>query len=294
MSTPAITVGLPVYNGEAFLAQAIESILGQSFTDFELVISDNASTDGTLEICRAYASKDRRIRLLANETNLGAAPNFNLVVREARGRYFKWSAHDDRLAPRFLEACRDALDRDPDSVLAFTRVRRIDAEGHEIGKVEFDLDWSAARPSRRFARQILVNHWCFHVFGLIRSDALRQTRLIESYVGSDRALLAHLALLGRFTIVDEDLFYHREHRGRSTKSIPRLRERRGWFDTRYAGQRSMPHWQLLSDYWRLAREVPASRRDRMASGLQTLRWIALNSGALIGDLGASFPRRGSG
>jgi glycosyltransferase involved in cell wall biosynthesis len=292
VKNPTVTIGLPVYNGERFVAQAIESILGQTYEDFELLISDNASTDETLSICRSYASNDERIRLIENPDNLGAAPNFNLVVREAKGGFFKWAAHDDILGPRFLEASVESLRTDPATVLTFSRVRRIDDEGHDIGTLEFDLDWRAARPSRRFGRQILVDHWCFHVFGLIRTDQLRETRLIGSYVGSDRALLAHLALLGRFHIVDEELFFHREHKGRSTKAIPRLRERRGWFDTRYTGQTSMPYWQLLDDYWKLAREVAPGRAEKLRCVTKVLRWILANRRGLWTDLREVYFRRG--
>ena len=118
--TPRVSIGLPVYNGERFLARAIDSLLAQDFVDFELVISDNASTDGTGEISRDYAARDPRIRYHRNERNIGAVGNFNRTLDLASGEYFKWAAHDDWCAPQFLGRCVEVLDDDPSTVLCFT------------------------------------------------------------------------------------------------------------------------------------------------------------------------------
>src|SRR5262249_60446249 len=104
------SVGLPVFNGESYLESAITSVLGQTFEDFELIICDNASTDRTAEICNDYAARDSRIRYFRNPRNLGAAPNYNLAFSQARGRYFKWLAHDDRMRPSFLAKTVRVLD----------------------------------------------------------------------------------------------------------------------------------------------------------------------------------------
>src|SRR5512141_2931759 len=113
ITSPRISIGLPVYNGEKYLELTIKSILAQSFTDFELIIADNASTDRTQEICQIYAARDRRIRYLRNEQNLGAAPNHNRVFQLSSGEYFKWSGYDDLIKPDFLAKCIDILDRNP-------------------------------------------------------------------------------------------------------------------------------------------------------------------------------------
>src|SRR5882762_1549884 len=117
---PRISIGLPVYNGENFITDALESILGQTYTDFELIISDNASTDRTEALCKSYAARDPRIRYWRNAENLGAARNFNRVFELSSGEYFKWTAHDDVLAPDYLEKCIEASDRDPSVVLVYT------------------------------------------------------------------------------------------------------------------------------------------------------------------------------
>ncbi len=123
---PRVSVGLPVYNGENFIKDALDSILAQTFEDFELIISDNASTDGTQQICRQYTSKDQRIRYIRNDGNIGASKNFNQVFELSSGEYFKWIAHDDLCAPEFLERCVEVLDQDPSIVLCFARPKAID------------------------------------------------------------------------------------------------------------------------------------------------------------------------
>ena len=122
-----VTIGLPVYNGERYLRPAIESILAQSFPHFELVISDNASTDGTEAICRDDADRDERVRYYRNTANLGMSRNFNLTFERATGRYFKWAADDDLLEPQYLARCVQVLDRDPGVILCHSQVRIIDA-----------------------------------------------------------------------------------------------------------------------------------------------------------------------
>src|SRR5512139_3267591 len=120
---PRVSIGVPVYNGENFLKDALDSLLAQTFKDFEIVIADNVSTDQTEEICRSYAAKDARIRYYRNETNIGAGPNHNRVFELSRGEYFKWVCHDDMCAPEFLERCIEVLDRDPSVVLCHAETR---------------------------------------------------------------------------------------------------------------------------------------------------------------------------
>ena len=123
---PRLTIGLPVYNGENFLSEALDTLLAQTYTDFELIISDNASTDGTEEICRRYARSDPRIRYLRQERNIGLVPNHNFLVGQARGEYFKWAGHDDRFAPELVERCIEILDERPHVVLCHADMAIID------------------------------------------------------------------------------------------------------------------------------------------------------------------------
>src|SRR3989304_6465989 len=119
--TPLVSVGLPVFNGNKYIEQAIDSILAQTYQNFELIISDNASNDRTQEICQAFVARDKRIKYFRNDKNLGAAPNFNNVFNLSSGKYFKWAAYDDLLAPDFLSRCIDVLESMPDVVLCFPK-----------------------------------------------------------------------------------------------------------------------------------------------------------------------------
>src|SRR3989337_590294 len=124
---PTVSIGLPVFNGEKYLRQALDSILAQTYQDFELIISDNASTDKTQQICREYVKKDSRIRYYRNKRNLGATRNHNRVFELSCGEYFKWASHDDLLAPEFLSRCVSVLDQDHSIVLCHSKTGRINA-----------------------------------------------------------------------------------------------------------------------------------------------------------------------
>ena len=130
---PRVSIGLPVYNGDRYLEDAIRSILAQSYTDFELIISDNGSADRTREICEGYARQDARIRYTRSPRNRGAAWNFRRVFELARGELFKWAAHDDILAPDFLGSCIAELDADATLVACHSGTRRIDEFGRSTG-----------------------------------------------------------------------------------------------------------------------------------------------------------------
>ena len=121
MNTPKLSIGIPVYNGENYLEKAIQSFLTQTFQDFEIIITDNCSTDRTQEICQKYVTLDPRVHYFRNETNLGCTGNFNRVFQYAKGKYFKWAPHDDLYEPTFLEKCVEPLERAPGVVLCYTR-----------------------------------------------------------------------------------------------------------------------------------------------------------------------------
>ncbi|SDA38215.1 glycosyltransferase family 2 protein [Mesorhizobium qingshengii] len=215
---PQVSLGLPVYNGQNFVAEAIRSILEQDFDDFELVITDNASTDRTADICQEFARLDRRIRYVRNERNLGAAANFNLAFTLSRGKYFKWCAHDDVLGAGFLTHCVRALDDDFRHVIAYPRLLGIDENGQPTQYVERVLpDLGGTSPALRFRVMVAAHGWDAAMFGLWRQDALVQTTLHEPYYGSDCALLAEMALLGTFVQAPDAILYSRDHPTRSVR-----------------------------------------------------------------------------
>lgn len=229
--TYRVSVGLPVYNGGAFLSQAIQSLLDQEFGDFELIISDNGSTDDTERICREFASKDRRIRFYRHEENKGAAWNYNFVFGRAQGEYFKWAAHDDICLPRFLSSTFEALENaPPDVVLAYPRSRLIDADGAVIGEDRDDMRVNGATPRKRLHRVLATVNMAVPVVGLIKSSALRSTRLIDAFAGSDYVLIAELALIGPFIQVDEVQFLRRTHDSTSRRAARDRLAVLHWFD----------------------------------------------------------------
>lgn len=229
-SAPRLSIGLPVYNGENFLKEALDSILSQSFTDFELLISDNASTDGTAEICSEYVLDDSRIRYSRNEKNVGAAPNFNRLVEKARAPYFKWMAHDDVHAPQFLERCIEVLDQNPSVLLCFSKAADLSPDGAALQLHDFDMRVDHESPHVRFHEWIHQFHMCVAIFGVIRTDVLMKTARIGAYTASDRTLLAELSLYGKFHEISDVLFFRREHPERHMRVYEDHRDRRAWFD----------------------------------------------------------------
>lgn len=215
--SPRVSVGLPVYNGENFVAEAIQSILNQDFEDFELIITDNASTDETEEICHRFAVRDHRIRYYRNAENLGAAGNFNRCYELARGQYFKWFAHDDLISSNFLTESVRILDEEPDAVIAYPRLQGIDQNGSMSNYEERDLSpmMDGVSPAGRFRVLIAAHGLDAAMFGLWRANVLAKTSLHEPYYGSDCALLAEMALLGRFVRVPNIVLYSRNHPRRS-------------------------------------------------------------------------------
>jgi glycosyltransferase involved in cell wall biosynthesis len=217
---PRVSIGLPVYNGQRFLRQTIESILAQTFGDFELIISDNGSSDETPEICGQYAALDRRIRYSRNAVNIGAQKNFNRAFELATGQYFRWSSADDLFAPSSLQACVDVLDNHPEAVLCYPRTVLIDGKGLVLRSYEENLDLRAPRAADRL-RQALDNIRLVNVhYGLIRSEVLRRSGVFGTYPGADIVLLGELALHGQFWEIPQELFFRRMHEEASS-AMPR-------------------------------------------------------------------------
>ena len=266
MSPPRVSIGLPVYNGENYLAAAVESILRQDFADLELIISDNGSDDGTEAICTRYAETDSRVRYYRSDTNRGAAWNYNRVFELARGEYFKWQAHDDVCLPRFLGSCLEVFDAAPASVaLVYPKTDIIDANGCVMPHfVAESLDTRDPRPHRRLAKVLKNLNMACPVFGLIRSSTLRKTRLIGPFIASDYVLLSELAMLGELREVPQTLFLRRVHPRISTYASNSPTKLLQWFDPskRRYGRLLPPMMWLGVEYLRSALSVPLGTLDR--------------------------------
>ncbi len=201
---PMVSVGLPVYNAEATLPAAIESILSQSYTDFELIISDNASSDGTESICTHYESIDARVRVIRQPENMGAAKNFQFVFNSARGRYFMWAAADDTRTPGFIEKTLRILESQPHCVFS-SSPNCFEGEEAEADKHErFELRGRLFQRLRDFLDNCWVSHACF--YSLIRTDALRGSLDMSSgYLAADWAIIVHLLSKGEFARTSDEL-----------------------------------------------------------------------------------------
>ena len=278
-----MSIGLPVRNGEEFLAEALDSLLAQSFEHFELLICDNASSDETEEICRTYASRDRRVRYRRNARNVGMAENFNLAFRSSKSPYFKWAAHDDTCAVDFLARCVEALDRSKEVVLAYPRTSIIDGRSGKIEQYGEGLSWDSASPADRF-RASLQNSKCFEIFGLIRRAALAKTPLFGSYAHTDGVLLARLALMGRFERVPEDLLHIRRHPGQSTHLWVDYRRYAVMIDPKLAGKMLFPGWRLQYEYLRSISMFPLSWSERVRCFGHLARHAFSRRGQLRGDV----------
>lgn len=247
---PRVSIGLAVYNGEDYLAEAIESLLSQTYTDFELVLSDNASTDGTGEICRDFAARDSRVRYVRQALNRGAAWNQSEVMRLARGVYFKLAAHDDLCRPEFLERCVAALDAHPECVLAYTDTYEM-PKGDTSFLIHWEdkdrLDTSLPSPSERFRELIRGDQYGYRIFGLIRTDVLRRTRLFGAYHAADHVLVAQLGLLGPFCHIPEKLFLSRLHPGQSIHLSFEPRRYAEWWGARSRTGLMFPCWRFLRE-----------------------------------------------
>ncbi len=266
---PRVSIGMPVFNADRFLREVLDSILAQTYRDFELIISDNGSTDATEAICREYAARDPRVRYYPNDrVNHGPGWNYNRTEALARGEYFKWAAADDLLEPTLLEKCVAALDANPDAVMAWPQTRIIDEASRPIRDNNFKLPTDSPNLVVRFGSLINVKHkyhGAFEIFSLIRLKALRSFPRKGSYARADSVVLARLSLFGKFHLVDEFLFLNRDHRGRSVRSMP-VRLMRGrsriskyigvgpipateWWDASKKGKIAFPEWRICREYW---------------------------------------------
>lgn len=275
--SPSVSIGLPVYNGDRYLEEAIQSLLVQTYDDFELILSDNGSTDRTEQICREYVDRDCRVRYIRHAKNRGAAWNFNHAFTVARGRYFKWAADDDAYEPRFLQLCVDALDRDPSAVLAFCRAKFIDEQGTPLDAAPRRLPVDSPDVAERFLKLVGAEHLITEIFGVIRRDVLAATSLIGPYVGSDRVLLGQLALHGRFARIAEPLFLHREHQQRSTYACPNASSQAAWFDPSRGNRAVFWRWRHLGENLCSVQSAPLSFRTKLSLWIR-LAWQALRKG----------------
>ncbi|MEM9710211.1 MAG: glycosyltransferase family 2 protein [Pseudomonadota bacterium] len=305
-SAPKVSVCMPVYNGQNFLSETLDAILGQDFEDFELVVTDNASTDGTAEILGTRASQDARIRYIRNPENIGAAANYNLGFERARGHYIKWAAHDDLLSSNFLSRTVDILDRDPETGIAFGATAFIDEDGQPSEGDGIMPENLSEDPAVRFRRALYQGGHSFPIFGLFRAEDLARTTLHRKYYGSDRALFCEMNLLGKLRIDPDATFKYRWHAAQSVKiadsqqksiwqggSAGQKTELRSLSRVRHLLEVAGRHPDLASPTvlrWEVAKF--AARPSQIGRyGLETIQAIAPNAGNAVRPMAIDFYSR---
>lgn len=239
-SQPLVSIGLPVYNGERFIRTALDSLLGQTYAQLELIICDNASTDQTAAICQEYLAKDQRVRYYRNPTNLGAVKNFNRAFELSTGTYFMWAADHDLREPTFVERCVEIMQQDQTVVICYSQTVRLEPDGSYSAPIPPRLDTRGLFEIARFQIVLWSLTYCYQVYGLMRSSALRRTGLARDTIGPDAILLAELSLLGTFAYVPDRLFY-----------IRRMPDSGDW--VRYAAKlnKRLTPWSAGFLYWQM-------------------------------------------
>ena len=267
-NAPSLSVGYPVYNGEKFMRESIDAILDQTYSDFELVISDNASTDSTQEICQEYAKRDIRVRYIRQEENIGAPANFNAVFDHSRGEYFKWASSDDCIYPTFLEKCLNALkEKEKDGYVAcWPQAEVIDSEGTFLRQFrEPDLRIDSDNRVHRFHDLTYLIHSALLVFGVIRSDVLSKTCKMGQWLASDYTLSGQLGLLGKVHFLPEPLFKWRMHDQTSFQSydFDYYKYARSWVPVAKQENILLPYWRMAFESGRGVMRLCPSWSQRM-------------------------------
>jgi glycosyltransferase involved in cell wall biosynthesis len=262
---PRITIGMPVYNGEQYIQEAIADLQAQTHDDFQLVIADNASTDTTESICRELAGRDKRIIYHRHERNLGWARNFNYLLERNKDEFFKWAASDDRLDPRFLQECLRALKGRPDCIAGFSRVDCIDEDGRASGS----LDRWALRPGlspHNRVRWAIWTEFLNEFYAVFRAEALRACEPMAGFLATDRVMIADAFLRGDLAVVDSYLLHRRSHsRAYSAQwSTKSKRERLAPVDPDAHSFIRRTWIPRVLGYMRTFRHAPISRREKLA------------------------------
>jgi glycosyltransferase involved in cell wall biosynthesis len=265
---PTVSIGVPVYNSERFVERTLRSLLDQTFRNLELIISDNASTDSTAELCQRLAHRDPRIVYVRQVKNVGVNRNYNAVLALARGKYFKWSSSNDICQPQLLERCVAVLEARPDAVLAYAKTRLFDEDAGTVHDYEDNMDLQEEDPVRRYAKcgeRLLLNNI---INAVIRTESLKATTLNWDYASSDMQLTQELALHGKFIEIPEFLFYRRMDEGARYGGGSKETYREYYPDDKFDS--SGRPWLRLAQRLRGAAKAPLGVRERVRLHI----WIA--------------------
>ncbi|HEY9335232.1 MAG TPA: glycosyltransferase family 2 protein [Kribbella sp.] len=279
---PRLSIGLPVYNGEEYLRASIDAVLGQTYTDFELILSSNASTDGTDDICREYAARDPRITFYRQERNVGAAPHHDFVLQKSRGELFKWASGDDLWARDLVARCVELLDQHPDAILAHSYTAAIDGADTVIQALEYPLHTDAPQAPERLRSMLFDGDLPGAIqaddfYGVMRTDVLRKVKPHGSFYHADQVFMAEVALHGRFLQVPEWLYFRRHHDGRALQANPTISSWSRNLDPRRSNRLVHPPVRLVAEYilgyFAAVRRSPLTPAERRECNRHIRRWL---------------------
>ena len=280
---PELTIGLPVYNSERHIGEVLECLLAQSYESFRLLISDNASTDETPDICQEFARRDKRISYVRHPQNLGATANYNYVARHAETTYFKWHSSNDLLSPNALESCIALMDDRPDVALVFPRTRLFQ---HTIeSSTSYDADPIADHddPVDRFLH--VIDHMALNnmMNGVLRLDYLQRTAMLRPFYFADRGMMADLALQGKLIRDDRSTFFRRidEHSATQKMTTDEVLKH---FDPRWKRPLPFMNWRTFGAYLHGLSSARIGFKSRSRGYAKVLRRAWWNRAKLTDDV----------
>ncbi|MBU2601981.1 MAG: glycosyltransferase [Actinobacteria bacterium] len=265
---PRVSIGMPVYNGAVTLRSVLDSLFAQTFEDFELIVSDNASDDETEEICREYAARDARVRYVRQPRNLGAAANFGFVLREARGEYFMWAAADDTRSSDYVAVNLEFLESHPDYVASTSPVRF--ADGLPDGRAMGDASLDQTRPEARFLAFFDIWHANGRYYSLFRRESLVAVASISGpqYLGSDWTIILELL---------RDWRFHRSDAGEVVLGRGGISNSADVFRAHRSSRVELllPFWKLTWATMHFAEDMPLRARAQLLGRLAHRNYQAL-------------------
>ena len=261
LKIPRVSIGMPVYNGEQYIEETLDSVLSQTFQEFILYIADNASTDRTEEICRSWAKKDSRIVYIRNKENIGAARNYEVCFAPAQSEYFRWQSADDPIEPNLIEECLKVLDADPSVVLAYGKSDIIDGKGNFVRKYDDNLELMQLSPVERFITCLANIDLQNLTYGLIRREALEKTARVQAFVSSDINLIAELTLYGKFFEIQKHLFNCRRHEKCSSWDMSDSETLRRFYNPS-KNRLFLQSWRAAYEFYKAVIRAPISFKDK--------------------------------
>ena len=277
-SKPLVSIGMPVYNGERFIRHALDSLLAQDYVNFELIISDNASTDGTQEICQEYTARDKRIQYYRNRMNMGGPWNSNRVFELSSGEYFMLAGCHDLWARHFVSQCVEILNHRTSVVLCYSMANWIDINGEFMEKIPGGSGTCGLNQVSRCNVVLWGLEYSYQMYGLIRANAFKKIMPFRrKVIGPDLIILFELSMLGEFKQIPEVLFHVRRmpDHGSWDSYIEKI------FNTKIRGlSRRLLFWRMLFEYLRVVHRHIRSISEKVIliiivffSVIMKYRWI---------------------